>query len=332
MADRVARRCIQLGVIAGGLIAVSLNVGAQRAENVARIGLLCGVRCESAAHDALRDGLRSAGWVEGGNLKIEYRAAGGQTDRLPALAKELVDLKPDLIVVSAPQPSLAVKNATSTIPIVFIAVADPVRVGLVESLARPGANVTGVATLVPGGFIGKQLDVLVQAVPKATRIAALLNPTNEVTRALFPLEGPPAAQRLGVQLQVLEVRAPEGIEGAIDAAVQAKADALWILGDPIFNTPAQRIPDLAARARLPAMYLVGEQVSAGGLISYGPDFVELFRRAAAYVDKILKGAKPADLAVEQPTKFELVINLKTAKALGITIPQGVLLRADEVIQ
>jgi putative ABC transport system substrate-binding protein len=332
VADRVTSRRIMLCVIAGGLIAASLDVGAQRTEKVAHIGVLCAVRCEGAAFDALREGLRSAGWVEGGNLQIEYRAAGGQTDRLPALAQELVDLKPDLIVASSPQPTRAVKNATSTIPIVFIAVADPVRVGLVESLARPGGNVTGAATLVPGGFIAKQLEILKQAVPKATRIAALVNPTNEVARAVFPLEGPPAARQLEVQLQVLEVRAPEGIERAIDAAVQEKADALWVVGDPIFNSPAQRIPDLAARAKLPAMYLLREQVDAGGLMSYGPDFIELYRRGAVYVDKILKGTKPADLPVEQPTKFQLVINLKTAKALGLTIPQSVLLRADEIIQ
>jgi putative ABC transport system substrate-binding protein len=332
MADRAASRRSLLCAVAGTLLAASLNVGAQRTERIAHIGILCTVRCEGPAFDALRDGLRTAGWVEGGNLRVDYRAAGGKTDQLPALAQELVDLRPDLIVASAPQPSRAAKNATSTVPIVFIGVADPVRVGLVESLARPGGNVTGVATLVPGGFIAKQLDVLKQAVPKATRIAVLINPTNEVTSALFPLEGPPAARQLGVQLQMLEVRSPEGIQGAIDAAVQAKADALWILGDPIFNNPVQRIPDLAARARLPALYLLGEQVAAGGLMSYGPDFIELYRRAALYVDKVLKGAKPADLAVEQPTKFQLVINLKTAKALGITIPQSLLARADEVIQ
>lgn len=318
--------------IASALIASSPDVGAQRTEKVAHIGMLCTTRCAGPAIDALRDGLRSAGWVEGGNLHIEYRAAGGQTDRLPALAQELVDLKPDLIITSAPQPSRAAKNATSTIPIIFISVADPVRVGLVVSLARPGGNVTGVATLVPGGFLGKGLELLKQAVPKATRIAALLNPTNEVANALFPLEAPLAARQLGVQLLVHEVRTPDGIERAIDTAVQEKADALWVVGDPIFHTPAQRVPDLAARAKLPAMYLVRDLVTAGGLMSYGPDFDELFRRGAVYVDKILKGAKPADLPVEQPTKFYLVINLKTAKALGITIPQSLLLRADEVIQ
>jgi putative ABC transport system substrate-binding protein len=332
IAGRGTTRWIQLCAIAGGLITVSVNVGAQPTERVARIGLLCSVRCDIPGYDALRDELRSAGWVEGSNLHIEYRAAGGQFERLPALAQELVALKPELIVASSPQPSRAVKNATSTIPIVFIAVADPVRVGLVESLARPGGNVTGVATLVPGGFMAKGLEVLKQAVPQTTRIAVLLNPSNDVTNALFPLEAPPAARQLGVKLQVLEVRSPEGIERAIDAAVQQHADALWVVGDPIFHNPPQRVPDLAARANLPAMYLSREVVAAGGLMSYGPDLIELNRRGAVYVDKILKGAKPGDLAVEQPTKFQLVINLRTAKALGITIPPSVLLRADEVMQ
>ncbi len=332
MADHVTSKRTLLWAIAGGLFAASLNVDAQRTDKVARIGLLCAVRCEGPYLDALRDGLRNAGWVEGRNLRIEYRADGGQLDRLTALAQELVDLKPDLIVASSPQPSRAAKNATSTIPIVFVAVADPVRVGLVESLARPGGNVTGVATLVPGGFIGKSLEQLKQALPNAIRIATLVNPTNEVTNALFPLEAPQAAPQLGVQLQVLEVKAPEDIERAIDAAVREKADALWVPGDPIFHTPPQRVPDLAARAKLPSMYLIRELVTAGGLMSYGPDILELFRRTAVYVDKILKGAKPADLPVEQPSKFMLVINLKTANALGITIPQSVLLRADEVIQ
>ncbi len=328
----MARRDLVSG-LASVLFAVSLNAGAQRPPDVAHIGLLCATRCQGhPAIEALRDGLRRAGWIESGNLQIEYRAADGKADRLPALAQELVDLKVNLVVAASPQPSLAAKNATSTIPIVFIAVADPVRVGLVGSLARPGGNVTGLATLVPGGFLGKSLEVFTQAVPKATRIAVLLNPANAVTNALVPLEAPLAARQLGVQLLMLEARTPEAIERAINFAVEEKADALWVVGDPIFHFPAQRIPDLAARARLPAMYLPRDLVTAGGLMSYGPDFDEMYRRAAAYVDKILKGAKPGDLPVEQPTKFEMVINLKTAKALGLTIPQSLLRRADEVIQ
>ena len=329
----MTRRRALISCVASVLFSVSLNAGAQQTANVARIGLLCATRCQGhPATEALRDGLRSAGWVEGGNLQIEYRAAEGQANRLPALAQELVDLKVALIVAAAPQPSQAAKNATSTIPIVFIAVADPVRVGLVESLARPGKNITGLATVVPGGFLGKSLEVLKQAVPTATRIAVLINPDNAVTSALVPLEVPPAARQLGVQLQLLEARTPEDIERAIDAAVRNKADALWVVGDPIFHFPAQRVPDLAARARLPTMFLPRDLVIAGGLMSYGPDFDVLYGRAAIYVDKILKGAKPADLPVEQPTRFELVINMRTAKALGITIPQSTLLRADEVIQ
>jgi putative ABC transport system substrate-binding protein len=332
MADRLTRQRALLGAIAASLVPMSPMAVAQATERIAHVGLLCSVRCDGAGFDSLRDGLRSVGWIEGSNLQIEYRAAGGQTDRLPALMQELAGRRPDVIFTSGPQPAVVAKNATSTIPIVFVGIADPVRIGLVQSLARPGGNVTGLATVVPGGFIGKQLEVLKQLLPKATRIAVLINPSNEITRALFPLEGPAAAQQLGLQLQMLEVRAPEGIESAIEAAVQEKADALWVLGDPIFHNPSQRIPDLAARAKLPALYITAELVNVGGLVSYGPDFMELFRRAGVYVDKILKGAKPAELPVEQPTKFQLVINLKTAKALGITIPQSLLQRADEVIQ
>ena len=329
----LAGRRIQLCVIVGGLIAAPLSASAQQPERIARIGVLGTTHCEpGASMDALRDGLRHAGWVEGRNLRIECRGAGTQVDRLPALARELVDLKPDLIVTFSPQPSQAAKSATSTIPIVFIAVADPVRYGLVESLARPGGNVTGVATLVPGGLTGKALENLKQALPQATRIATLVNPSNEMTAAFLSVDAPPAARQLGVTLQVLEVRTPEEIERAIGMAVQHKADALLVFGDPILRDPPQRIPDLAARARLPSVYLFRDQVLAGGLMSYGPDFDELRRRGATYVDKILRGAKPGDLPVEQPTRFQLVINLKAAKALGITIPKALLVRADEVIE
>ena len=218
--NRVTSRRTLLCVISSGMLAAALNTGAQRPEKVAHIGWLCGVRCEGPGIDALRDGLRSAGWVEGGNLRIEYRAAGGQTDRLPALAQELVDLRPDLIIVSAPQPTRAVKNATSSIPIVFVAVADPVRVGLVESLARPGGNVTGLATVVPGGFVGKSLEQLKHALPTMTRVAVLINPTSETNRTLVPSEAPAAARQLGLEFQVLEARTAEEIKPAIDAAIK----------------------------------------------------------------------------------------------------------------
>jgi putative ABC transport system substrate-binding protein len=314
------------------LLTATLVAEAQQASKVARIGLLCATRCEGPGLDVLRAGLRDLGWVEGRNLVIEARAAGGQLDRLPALARELIALNPDLIVASSPQPSRAAKDVTSVLPIVFVGVADPVRVGLVQSLARPGGNVTGVATLVPGGFMAKQLELLKEAVPGASRVATLGNLTNEVYRVTFPVEIPPTARALGLRLQVLEVSEPGQIEGAIEAAVRERADALHVLGDPIFHSPPNRLPELAARARLPAIYISADLVRAGGLMSYGPNFSELSRRAASYVDRILKGAKPAQLPVEQPTKFDLVINLRTAKALGLTIPPSLLLRADHVIE
>ena len=305
---------------------------AQQTEKVVRLGILCGVRCEGAGYDALNEGLRRHGWIEGRNLTVDRRGAGGEQARLPALAAELVALKPDLIVAVAPQPTRAAKDAAGTIPIVMVAVADPVGVGLVQSLARPGGTITGFTTLVPGGFGGKQLALLTEALPRAKRIAALVNPKNDVAMKLFPADVPPAAARLGVQLIVVEASSPTLIEGAIEAAVRERAEGLLVFGDPMFHTPPQRLPDLVARAGLPAIYLVREVTQAGGLMSYGPDFADMFRRAASYVDRILKGARPADLPIEQPTKFELVINLKTASALGLTIPQSLLLRADEVIR
>jgi len=330
--DATAVIAVLIVLLATTVVTVPLASEAQQLGKVARIGLLCATRCEGAGLDVLRAGLRDLGWVEGRNLVIEARAAGGQLDRLPALARELIALNPDLIVTPSPQPSRAAKDATAVLPIVFVGVADPVRVGLVQSLARPGGNVTGVATLVPGGFMAKQLELLKEAVPGASRVATLGNPTNDVYRATFPVEIPPTARALGLRLQVLEVSEPGQIEGAIEAAVRERADALHVLGDPIFHSPPNRLPELAARARLPAIYISADVVRAGGLVSYGPNFPELSRRAASYVDRILKGAKPAHLPVEQPTKFELAINLRTAKALGLTIPQSLLLRADQVIE
>jgi putative tryptophan/tyrosine transport system substrate-binding protein len=317
--------------VAAALMMVPVSTGAQQAGKVARIGVLCLTRCEGAAYDALRAGLRDLGWVEGINLVIEARAAGGQHDRLPELARELVALSPALIVASGPQASRAAKDA-SVLPVVFVGVADPVRIGLVQSLARPGGNVTGVTTLVPGGFMAKQLELLKEAVPRASRVATLGNPKNDVYRVTFPVEIPPTARALGLRIQVLEVSEPGQLEGAIEAAVRERADALHVLGDPIFHNPPDMLPELVARARLPAIYILGELVRAGGLMSYGPNFPELFRRAASHVDRILRGGKPGELSVEQPTKFELVINLKTAKALGLTIPPSLLLRADQVIE
>jgi putative ABC transport system substrate-binding protein len=277
---------------------------------------------------AFYEELRKRGYVEGQNLVVERRNAAGQPDQLPAFARELVALRPDLIVASGPQPSRAVKDATSTIPIVMVAVADPVRAGLATNLARPGGNLTGVTTVVAGGIMAKQLELLHQMVPNATRIGMLVNPTNDILQILIPLEIPEAARRLGVQIIRVEARTADEIEPAINAAVGQRAEALFIHGDPVFNSPPGRIPQLAARTGLPAIYFLRTQAQAGGLMSFGPDFPELSRRAASYVDRILKGEKPGDLAIEQPTKIDLVINLRTARALGLTIPPTLQVQAD----
>jgi putative ABC transport system substrate-binding protein len=320
--------------VAAGVVLMPLDASAQASAKVYRIGVLDMTQPDlgSPGQMAFYEELRHRGYVEGQNLVVERRNAAGQADQLPALARELVALRPDLIVASSPQPTRAVKDATSTIPIVMFAVADPVALGLAASLARPGGNLTGVATLVPGSFMAKSMQQLHQVVPKATRIAVLVNPTNAVHRIVVPQEIAQAARQLGVQMQVVEARTTDEIEPAIQAAVADRAEALLVLGDPVFNNPPARLPQLVARTRLPAMYLLRTQAQAGGLMSNGPDFVELVRHAAGYVDRILKGANPGDLAIEQPTKFELVINLKTAKALGLTIPESLLLSAHEVIQ
>jgi putative ABC transport system substrate-binding protein len=320
--------------IASGVLLMPLDASAQAAARVYRIGMLdmTSPDLSSPIQMAFYEELRKRGYVEGQNLVVERRNAAGQIDRLPTLAGELVALRPDLIVASAPQPSRAVKDATSTIPIVMMFVADPVRLGLVANLARPGANLTGVATLVPGGFMAKMLDLLHQVVPKATRFAVLVNPANEMMRILAAQEIPDAARKLGIQVQIVEARTPDELEPAFNAAVRERAEALLANADAVWGSPPALLPQLVARTGLPAIYLVRAQVLAGGLMSYGPDFVELSRRGAGYVDLILKGAKPGDLAIEQPTKFDLVINLKTAKTLGITIPQSLLQSATEVIQ
>jgi len=333
---RLAMKSSELRIllaVAGAILLMPLDASAQPAAKVYRIGVLTMAPTDLRAPDwmALYDELRQRGYVEGQNLVVARRNAAGQPDQLPVLARELVALGPDLIVAVSPQPNRAVKDATSTIPIVMIAVADPVRVGLVASLARPGGNMTGVSTLVPGGFMAKLLELLCQVVPKATRIAVLVNPANEVMRVLAAQEIPEAARQLGVRIHIMEARMPDEIEPALNVAVGERVEALLMNADPVWNSPPARLPQLAARTGLPAIYLLRTQAEAGGLMSYGPNFPDLFRRAATYVDRILKGAKPGDLAIEQPTKFELVINLTTAKALGLTIPQSLLLRADEVI-
>jgi putative ABC transport system substrate-binding protein len=314
------------------LFAFAPTAATQPAPKMARVGMLCSVSCTGDAYDALSDELGKLGWIEGTTIVIERKEAGRRFDRLPELAADLVRSKPDLIVAVSPQPARAVKDATTEIPIVILFVADPVGVGLASSLAHPGGNLTGVATLVPGAFIGKGLEVLREVLPAAKRVAAFVNPSNEVLRLLFSREAPLAAIKLGFQLDVIEVREAVNIPGAVATAKAQGAEALWIVGDPIFHTPPTMVPDLASKAGLPSIYLIRELVQAGGLISYGPDLRVLARRGAHYVDRILKGAKPADLPIEQPSKFLLSINLKTAKSLGIEVPPSLLARADDVIE
>ncbi len=310
-----------------GLTLAPLVAEAQQAGKVSRIGVLVASSAASVSPriGVFRKGLREHGYVEGKNIAFEYRYAEGKLARLPELAAELVGLKVDVIVTASASAVQAAQKATSTIPIVFFAVADPVATGLVESLARPGKNITGLSIQGPE-LDGKRLELLKEAVPKTGRVAVLFGPA-------YPRrETEIAAQALGIQIISLPVRELGDFEPAFETARKENAHALLTSPHPLINTVRERIVEFAAKNRLPAMYGGPEFVEAGGLMSYAPSYTDLFRRAATYVDKILKGAKPADLPVEQPTKFELVINLKTAKTLGLTIPQTLLLRADQVIE
>ena len=323
-----------LGTLAGGLLTAPLAAKAQQAAKIPRIGWLANNPAGSPhLLEAFLQGLRDLGYVEGRNVVIEYRDAEGKLERLPALAAELVALKVDVIVAAGPPAALAAKQATRTLPIVFASSGDPVTSGLVTSLARPGGNVTGLSAVAPE-LVGKCLEQLKQAVPGVSRVAVLWQPggLGERTDKYILKEAEVAARALGVRLQFVEARGPADFDRAFSDMTRARAGALTVLSTPMFVSERRRLVDLAAKNRLPAVYPWREFVDAGGLMSYGPNLADMFRRAATYVDKILKGAKPADLPVEQPTKFELVINLKTAKALGLTIPASVLARADEVIQ
>jgi putative ABC transport system substrate-binding protein len=280
--------------------------------------------------DAWRSGLRERGWIEGKNLLVEYRYTQ-PTVRYPALAAELTALSPDLVVAAGPQAAVALKSATATIPIVFVAVADPVGLGLVQSLARPGGNVTGFATFVPGDWNSKGVEILRELVPGASKIALLVNPGNPIHMLILAEEIPRTARNLGMVLPAVEATTAEELDTAFASAAAQHADAIMVFADPLVNFQAARVVALAAKYHLPAIYLF-RQFANGGLVVYGPQLSDLFRRAGGHVDKILKGTKPSDLPVEQPTKFELVINMKTAKALGLTVPPSLLIRADEVIE
>jgi len=319
-------------VLAVSLILAPLAADAQQAPKEPRIGYLSAGALTTAPtfENAFRQGLRELGYVEGRNIAIEYRWAEGKYERLLELAAELVRLKVDVILAVTTPAAQAAKAATRTIPIVFTLVADPVASGLVASLARPGGNITGLPSI-SSEIIGKQLELLKETVPGVSRVVVLQNP-DASSHAFMVREAAGAARALGVQLRVLGARGPNALDAAFTAITAERADALLVLADPFFRTHRARIADFAAKSRLPSLSGEREQTEVGGLMSYGPSRLDLFQRAATYVDKILKGAKPAELPVEQPTKFELVINLKTAKVLGLTIPQSVLLRADQVIE
>jgi putative ABC transport system substrate-binding protein len=302
---------------------------AQQPKKVPRIGFQSAASpsANAARIEAFRQGLRELGYVEGENIVIEYRYAEGKLDRLSVLAAELVRLKVEIIVTAAPSSTRAAKEATSTIPIVMAYDSDPVGNGFVASLARPGRNITGLSSLAPE-ISGKQLELLKEIVPRLSHVAVLRTRRDAQRSKEMEL----AAEALGVKLQYLDVLDPKDIETAFREAGKARADAVVVLATPILESARTQVADLAAKSRLPAIYHVAEFVEAGGLMSYGASFIDLYRRAAIYVDKIIRGAKPADLPVEQPTKFEFVINLKAAKQIGLTIPPNLLARADKVIK
>jgi len=327
--DRRAFLC----TVAGGLLAAPLGAEAQQSGKVYRVGfLLHGSRGpRDPLIQAFEQALRERGWVPGENLVIVYRSAEGQYDRLPALAAELVRLEPQVIVAVSTAAARATKDATSRIPIVMWGVSDPIGAGLITNFARPGGNVTGITITPTWEIMAKHLQLLKEVVPRARRIAVVWNPANPaMAPGVRAVEK--AAPSLGVELQVVGVQTPAEFEPAFRTMTQARADAIVIFQDSTFFTHLARLADLAVRHRLPSMCGLDGYAKAGGLMAYGVNFAEAYRQAAGYVDTLLRGANPADLPVEQPTKFHLVINLQTAKALGLTIPPSLLQRADQVIE
>jgi len=314
-------------VLAGAAIAE-----AQQPVKIPRIGYLSAnsSSADSIRVEAFRQGLRTLGHVEGQNVAIEYRYTDGNSERLPDAAADLVRLKVDVLIAITPAAALAAKNATRSIPIVFASVSDPVAFGLVDSLARPGENITGF-TGIAAVLAGKRLEMLKETIPKLSRVAMLWNPQDPGSTQQWK-ESQLPARELSLQLHSMEVSSADKFEGSFKEAVKARSVALAVMSSPLTNSYQKRIADLATKNRLPAIYPRGDFVENGGLMSYGPDQTEPFRRAAVFVDKILKGTKPADLPVEQPMKFEFVVNLKTAKQIGLTIPPNVLVRADKVIR
>jgi putative tryptophan/tyrosine transport system substrate-binding protein len=328
----MTRRTIGLLVtLTLAILVAPLATRAQPPTHVPRIGVLSGgaTREQDRNVKAFLEGMRALGYVEGQNLVVEYRGSAGQHERFPALAAELVRLQVDILLVGPTPAALAAKDATTTIPIVMAGVGDPVGSGLVASLARPGGHVTGLSVLQPE-VVGKQLEFLKAVLPTVSRVAVLWNPAN--AHALLMREADVAAQALGVQLHPVEARGPEAFDHAFAAMTRAHAGALLVLGDPMFSQHRSRLAELAATSHLPTVHNDRALVEAGGLLCYGANHPDSYRHAATYVDKILKGAKPADLPMERPMTFELVINLKTAQTLDLTIPPTLLFQADEVIR
>jgi len=327
------RTALAAALACGVLLAAPLAAEAQPAGKVPRVGLLSDealIDEAAAGEPAFRNGLREIGYLEGHNIVVERRSAEWSSDRLPDLARELVQLKVDIIVTIGGPAARAAKNATKTIPIVFVRVGDPVALGLVPTIGRPGGNITGVSVDI-ADFAAKRLELLLQTLPGLRRVGALWDPTFPPAAVeLKVLEG--AARSLGVKLHVASVRDATEFERALLTMTKEHVGAIEVLPATVFTGQRKQIIGLVAKSRLPAVFQRREFVADGGLMSYGPSYAAMYRRAAFYVDRILKGAKPADLPIEQPTKFELVINLKTAKALGLTIPPSLLLRADQVIE
>lgn len=326
---RIGARVMRVLAVALSVAVAPLAVDAQQGQKIPRIGFLSPGNATSSPTDAFRQGLRELGYADGQNLVVEYRWADGDTARLPALAAELVRLRVDVLVAANNPAVLAARQATSTIPIVFAASSDPVGAGLVASLAHPGGNVTGLSLVTPE-LSGKRLQLLRETLPRLSRVALLWD-AGHVGMADRVKETEAAARQLGVTLRVEWVKDLAGLDLAFTALTQARPDAFLTTVEPFTGDHRQRIVTFAAQQRLPAMYEERDFVDAGGLMAYGPSVAANYRRAATYVDKILKGTKPADLPIEQPTRFELVINLRTAKALGLKIPESILVRADEVI-
>ena len=329
---RVERRRAFLFLLACGLLWIPRTAEAQSATRIPRIGFLATPTAEviKGRVAAFEQALHELGYVDGKGIIIEYRFADGKFERLPNLATELVRLRVDIFVVVGAPAAHAAKNATGVIPIVIGNAADPVGTGLVASLARPGGNITGLSDF-NLGVVTKRLELLKAVVPTASRVAVLLNPANPTNPPQLK-EIQAAAPALGVTLLPLQARGPDDIDRAFGVMKSERPEALLVMGDLMFGTHQRWIAELAVKSRLPTIWAVKENVKGGGLMSYGTNFEDLYRRAASYVDKILKGARPADLPVEQPTKFELVINMTTAKALGLKIPPSVLSRADHIIE